>query len=81
MKRGPRSPLIKPMIMAPGITAVGVMSTTLIFPNLSEVAVQWLNSPWTKASAIAIVATAVVHDKKVFHSIEKVQYGFGLVSS
>ena len=38
--RGPNNPLTNPRIIAPGITAVGEISTTLMFPNLSDAAVQ-----------------------------------------
>ena len=80
-KSGPSSPETIPKIMAPGSTSLGVISSTLTFPNLRAEAVQLLKWPWTDASNTAMKKTAIPQVKNVFQRSENFQNGLCLASS
>lgn len=76
MKNGPRRPLIAPMIIAPGITEVGVVKSLSATPNFRELSDQSIGLPCKRASNTPRVKVAVEVVRKTFHKREKFQKGF-----
>ena len=81
MKNGPMSPLTKPIMIAPGITEVGVVKSLPEAPNLSELSDQSIGFPCKRASNTPSVNVAVEVVIKTFHKSAKFQNGFSYESS
>lgn len=81
IKNGPKSPLIIPIIMAPGITEDGVVKFLSATPNFSELSDQSIGFPCKSASKTPRVNVAVEVVMNTFHNSEKFQKGFSNESS
>lgn len=81
MKNGPNRPLMKPIIIAPGIIEDGVVRSAFAVPNFKEPSDQSIGLPCNRASRIPSVNVAVEVVIKTFHNKAKFQNGFSNDSS